>query len=431
MKLIITFLALLFQSISAAHSAPIELRRGISIHEWLNWSPVDKNGAMTAAADRDIGPEPASRDYLWPPYSRTPPPITAADLRAIRDQGFDFVRLSIDPGPLLSNKGQRRSEALAILGDAAKLVVASGLKVVFDYHPVGQVPAYSPKALEVAADQAAAVNYRGMVAETASMLRSLVPDAPSVLALELMNEPQFYPCDGEGGRKWQIYLEGLVKSVSEVAPGLTVIVSGACGGGIKGLMNINPGRLAASNLLYSFHFYENHTFTHQGGKAKPWLTSVPWPPSQRSLEQSVALCLRRIEARADLSAMQRAGAEREIRDQLAKYYAEDKGQVTIQAAFDKLIGWSRANAIPANRLFMGEFGVSAGTDRRAGADPGDRLRWLSFVRQQAEKHGIGWAYWEYNNPYGMSLTTDTRLRQFDPIAVEALGLDSAHPPGQW
>ena len=414
------FLCALFSLMSTPEASPLQLRRGVSIHEWLNWSPVQKPSESGDIAQNGGGGQPTS-PYLWPPYSRNPSPTTIKDLQTIRHQGFDFVRLSIDPGPMLSVTGPKRAEALTILGNAVKLALSAGLKVVFDYHPVDQVPAYSLTALNVGANEPAAVAYRQMVAETAAFLGTLIPNAAQVIALDLFNEPQFYPCDGANGRKWQSVASALVKSTRAAAPNLTLIVSGACGGGVEGLVNLDAKQLADANLLYSFHYYEPLTFSHQGSDARKWLTNVPWPPTIRSLEQSIALSVGRLQAQPKLSPAERFAAESEIRNQLQKYYAEDKGQQTIEAAFATLIGWCRTNGIRPEQLFLGEFGVMAATSFRGGAAEADRLRWLSAVREQAENHGIGWAYWEYNNVHGMSLTSGPR-REFDPIALQAFGL---------
>ena len=60
-------------------------------------------------------------------------------------------------------------------------------------------------------------------------------------------------------------------------------------------------------------------------------------------------------------------------------------------------------AFRANRLFMGEFGaILMSKDGRMGAFDGDRLRYLTAVRQEAERFGIPWSIWEYSNPYGMT-----------------------------
>lgn len=421
MKFFLFYLLLLLLGvIGQAQAEPLKLRRGVAIHEWLNWSPPNKE-----PTDQIPGPaaEPqAASPYSWPPYRKTPDPITREDLLRIREQGFDFVRLSVDPGPLLSAGDQIRAEALTILGEAVRQTLGADLRVVFDFHPVNQVPAFSSAAIEAQADQDLGERYARVLAETAAMLAALAPDARQRVALELMNEPQFYPCDGGGGRRWQKTLERFVKAARAGSADLTLVVTGACGGNIKGLVNIDPGRLSDPNLLYSFHYYEDHTFTHQGAKIRRWLMSVPWPPSRDALERVLALSRERIDLDPTLSGAERAAARREMGSYLENYFDRDKGYATLEGAFAKLLQWSKRHSIPPSQLFLGEFGVVMRTEHSPGADTEDRRRWLSAVRAQAEKHAIAWSYWEYNNPHGMSLTTSTRTRAFDPVALEALGL---------
>ena len=72
---------------------------------------------------------------------------------------------------------------------------------------------------------------------------------------------------------------------------------------------------------------------------------------------------------------------------------------------------------------MGEFGAILMTpDGRMGAFNADRLRYLTAVREQAEKHDIPWSIWEYSNPYGMSLILPTGPADADTQMLEALGL---------
>jgi len=44
---------------------------------------------------------------------------------------------------------------------------------------------------------------------------------------------------------------------------------------------------------------------------------------------------------------------------------------------------------------MGEFGAYSK------ADMGSRVRWASFVRSEAEKRGISWAWWEFCAGFGV------------------------------
>jgi endoglucanase len=46
-------------------------------------------------------------------------------------------------------------------------------------------------------------------------------------------------------------------------------------------------------------------------------------------------------------------------------------------------------------IFMGEFGAYNK------ADPESRVRWTTFTRQESEKRGIAWAYWEFGAGFGL------------------------------
>ncbi len=329
-----------------AESGPIAFKRGVSIHEWLNWSPVLPTGA-----------------YRWPPYRPLKDWGDVQDFERIKAMGLDFVRLSVDPGPLLASDQDHLAQALTLLKSDIGTVTATGLKVVLDLHPVNQVKSWSAAAIEVS--PLVAERYRNVVAAAAAMLQAAGTDR---VALELMNEPQFYPCDGDGGRDWEAVLTGLVRAAREAAPTLTLIVSGACGGNVTGLIQLDPARLNDDKLLYSFHFYEPLPFTHEGKSS--------WS--------------------ADL-------------------VAERFGQVRA---------WAKANGVPANRLFLGEFGVTAAGKDHAGVPDTDRFAWLDAVRRAGEGLGAAWCYWEYSNPYGMSLTTFDRNRRADPVALAALNLNN-------
>ncbi|MEZ5875713.1 MAG: cellulase family glycosylhydrolase [Hyphomicrobiales bacterium] len=129
MRSALLLFALLLVS-GTAWAEPISLKRGVSIHEWLNWA------LLTEASD-----------YRWPPYNDLEEWGGARDFTRIKALGFDFVRLTVDPGPLLASDGARRDEAVARLEQAVRLVQQSGLKVVLDLHPVSQIEAYAPEAI--------------------------------------------------------------------------------------------------------------------------------------------------------------------------------------------------------------------------------------------------------------------------------------------
>ena len=385
-----------------AAEAPPQFKRGVSIHEWLNWSPVTESGA-----------------YRWPPYQDVNDWGSVRDFARIKALGFDFVRLSVDPGPLLASEGRRREEALARLETAVDLVTKSGLKAIVDLHPVSQVQAWSPVALEVPAADPMAARYRSVVASVAKMLGGMGTDR---VALELMNEPQFYPCDGSGGREWEGVLEGMVRAAREAAPDLTLVVTGACGGNITGLVQLDPAKLGDGPVLYSFHFYEPLDFTHQGVAEAGDVKGAPWPADAVAEPLALVYSKLLIARDEDASGNNQAARLAEARRYLDAYLAGGADEAKLKARFDQVRDWARQHGLTGNQLLLGEFGVMAANDQRGGALDADRYRWLSAVRHEAESLGAAWAYWEYSNPHGMSLTAADETRRPDPIALKALGL---------
>ena len=72
-------------------------------------------------------------------------------------------------------------------------------------------------------------------------------------------------------------------------------------------------------------------------------------------------------------------------------------------------------------MICNEFGVY-----RKNADPGDRAAWISDVRTSLEKHGIGWAMWDYDGGFDVVNRQDGKAVP-DPATVRALGLTMASP----
>jgi len=406
-------LVLLALLVGPGLAAPIPLHRGVGVHEWLNWSPIEADGS-----------------YRWPPYrsveawrSRYRPagdwPV-GDEFARIRSLGFDFVRLTIDPGPLLATQGERRRQALAILASDVGQVVASGLKVVLNLHIVDQVPAFGGDAIiEQPADSAAISGYLAMLADVAGMLADLGPDK---VAFEPFNEPQHYPCEGRGDGAWQQIMTQAMLVIRSVSRTLTVIATGACGGDVVGLVDLDPG-FDDPNLYYSFHMYDPHLFTHQrSDDPEGFASGLPWPAAAGSPEAVIDALRARMVA-ADVSTERQDRTLLALQPFIARYFAEQWGEAQLQAGFDAALAWAEAHGIPAGRLFLGEFGVIAlSEDGRIGAPDADRLRYLSAVRRLAERHGIPWSVWEYANPWGMSLIVPAGPAVPDESMLRALGL---------
>ncbi|MBK8086021.1 MAG: cellulase family glycosylhydrolase [Devosia sp.] len=411
MRFVVLALLTLFAAPAAA--APLELHRGVNVHEWLNWSPLAADGS-----------------YRWPPYQSTDEwlgryrPLTdwpAGDpFDRIRSLGFDFVRLTVDPGPLLASEGERRSEALAVLADGVRRLTKSGLKVVLNLHIVSQVPAYGGEAvIEQPAGSVSIAHYVQMTADVASMLAAF---GAGTVAFEPFNEPQHYPCEGRGDGQWQRIMAQTMTAIRAVADELTVIATGACGGDVIGLADLRP-TFDDPNLYYSFHMYDPHLFTHQRSAEEGGFASgLPWPASAGS-PGAVIEMLRARMAAAGIDEAEQVRTLLALKPHIAQYFAEGWEARQMAEGFELVLAWARSNDIPTNRLFMGEFGVLAmSDDGRMGAFDADRLRYLGAARSLAEAHGIPWAVWEYANPWGMSVIFPTGPALPDTAMLGALGL---------
>lgn len=398
--------------LATAEAAPLPLGRGVGIHEWLNWSPLAADGS-----------------YRWPPYLTEEQWLSGArpitdwpktdQFERIRAMGFDFVRLSVDPGPIVASEGERRGQTLAILARAVDRILSSGLRVVFDLHAVRQVPAYSIQMIEGGADSEGVARYRQMVKAVAAMLLTFGTDR---VALEPFNEPQYYPCDDSGTRDWQRIMSTTVADIRTISPDLTIIVTGACGGNIDGLTHLDPD-FDDPNLYYSFHMYDPHSFTHQlSDDSQVFNSGMPWP-AQTGEPARIIDRLKRQMTAAGLSKSQQAINIMTMRKQIRAYFAENWGVPQLQARIGAVVDWAKRYHIPASRLFMGEFGVfQISADGRAGAYDPDRLRYLAATRLEAERRGIPWSIWEYSNPHGISLILPKGPAVPDPGMLKALGL---------
>jgi len=397
---------------TALQAAPLQLGRGVGLHGWLNWSPVTAERTYRRPPYRTVEQWLSSERPLsdWPkgdPFAR------------IRALGFDFVRLTVDPGPLLAGGEAERKEALAVLSGAVRKVTAADLAVVFNLHGVSQVPAYGMDVVDGGADSEGIVRYRAMVKAVAGMLANIGSDR---VAFEPYNEPAYYPCDAGGTEDWQRIMTDTLADIRSVSTDLTVVATGACGGSITGLTDIDPA-FDDANVLYSFHMYEPHAFTHQRAEEPDgFFSGLPWPARGGSPER----------ARSRLSAhMQAAGLNRlkevvnlaRMDERMETYFQENWDDAMLRARIGEAVDWAKRNAIAPSRLFMGEFGVIRMTaDGRAGAYDPDRLRYLRTVRETAEENGIPWSVWEYSNPYGMTVIEPQGPAVPDEAMLEALGL---------
>lgn len=349
-----------------AQRRALMLRRGINASHWF----------------AQLGPPTAyTREYLQTS-------MTAEDISLIKSLGFDNVRLGVNPLPLFTmNRAEElKPEYLRYLDEAVRMILDHGLAVVIDIHPDSDFKA------KLADDD--------FVQQFADFWRSLARHYSGAgwdrerIFFEVLNEPEM-----QDHYRWYGVQAKLVAAIREGAPGNTIIAAGARWSDDDDLVFM-PEALRDDDIIYNFHFYEPHIFTHQGATWSSyyyhWVKGLHYPSSPESAAQTAAAMPDAID-----------------RLYVIRYGADRWGPARIDAEMAQAAAWAREHHVP---LVCNEFGVF-----QAFADPKDRAAWLADVRTALEKNGIGWAMWDYKHGFGVANEVNGHAVP-DELTVKALGL---------
>lgn len=382
--------------------AALSFRRGIGIAHAMGWAEAE--------------PRP-SRAYVFPPFADTSRVLAADELMALRRAGFDFVRLAVDPGPFLQERGPRRDALDAILLERVRLILAAGLAVMVDMHPGDTHEGYDSKALTQGAETPGFIEFVALLVRTAGLLDDL--RSPRV-ALELMNEPVV------SSPAWQPMLEAAYAAVRRRTRTLPLVLGGGQEGLPEGMMRMST-RFAQDDpaALFTFHYYEPYQFTHQGASwnAARYLADVPYPALARPLAESMAATNEKI-GKSNLPAAQKAAALLDARRQLESYRRSAFDRAAVARSFDRIVAWARGSRIDPRRILLGEFGARRSEPQSPGGRDAERAAWFRDVREEAEARGFSWAVWVYRGSGGFGLTQGETGTLLEPGVAHALGLSA-------
>ena len=352
------------EGLKLAFARAQHLRHGINASQWFAQSASDYSAARTSR------------------YT------DAGDIALMAQLGFDNVRLSIDPVPLeQSPRGKEglNDEFLSRLDAAVDAMLANGLAVQIDLHPEEPYKAQLRTGNE-AVDRLAML-WRRLAAHYATR------DSERVF-FEIMNEPE-----ERDPYRWAGIQARVAAAIREAAPQNTIIATGPNYSDIVDLLAMHP--LADGNVIYNFHFYDPHTFTHQGaGWGQPWWSythGIPYP----AREDSMAAILPETPDPAN-------------RFELENYWLDHWDGHRIRLLIDEAAAWGQANHVP---LICNEFGAY-----REHTDSQSRMNWIRDVRTALEADDVGWAMWDYRGGFGAVWKQDGQPAKVDPAVMVALGL---------
>jgi aryl-phospho-beta-D-glucosidase BglC (GH1 family) len=353
----------LTSSLPAARRA--HLRRGINLSEWFA-QVYDPKGYRKEHFEN------------W---------TSAADIALIKSAGFDHVRLSVNPEPMME-AGHRQNgtaEYLGYLDAAMKMTLDAGLAVELDMHPD--------------ADFKTRLNDDEFVERFAEFWRTVAKhyaspqwDADRVF-FEILNEPEM-----KDAYRWYGVEAKLAAAIRQAAPANTILAPGAKWDDDYDMVMLEPQR--DPNVIYVFHFYEPHIFTHQGATWGAyywhWLKHLHYPSDAKNAAEVAATV-----------------PEAQHRLDVIRYGQDHWDAARIESEINQAADWASRNGVP---LVCNEFGAF-----RWGVDPQDRVAWIRDTRTALEKHDIGWAMWDYSGGFSVVLQKEGK-NVLDPETVRALGL---------
>jgi hypothetical protein len=385
-KTLIMALALGLTTALPAQAASFAMQRGLNLDPWTTWTSADQWGDADAML-----PFPEWRRSLDEP-----------GLRALKEAGFDFLRMPVDPSPFLSDKTAALREKLyASVLDSVRLINRAGLKVVVDLHLTPSGGNGTVGMEEVMADPALFERYLEIVR---TMARTLAGEDPLNVAFEPMNEP-VVDCDGTD--LWPQRLKRLFAAARSSATRLTLVLSGGCYSNAASLAAIDPKAIPDDNVIWTFHSYQPFLLTHQGatwaGDFIRYVTGLPYPLTAVStdrLDATLDAIRRTIKTEAPLA--RRAGLLAYLDEQVAGIDTEEKLRVDMDAPFKQVEAWAKANGVKPENVTLGEFGMIRQEYGNPHVVPGKyRAAYASDMIALAEKHGFSWSIWGYGGAFGI------------------------------
>lgn len=310
---------------------------------------------------------------------------TAEDIALIKAMGFDHIRLGLEIAPLFNAEAPENLPAdyLSYVDHAIDMILARGLAVVVDVHPSDE---FKKKLAGNKHVEAFGQFWRAFA-------RHLSARDPERVFLEVINEPMV-----EDGYRWMGIQAKLIAAIREEAPRHTIIATAHRWSGPNELLFLEP--VADPNVIYNFHFYEPHLFTHQGAtwgwELWRYLKGVPYPSSP----EGVAAILPAI-------------SNQQLRAAVVQYGEQRWDAARVDKEIARVAAWAKKRNV---QLTCNEFGVF-----RKVVSPIDRAAWIRDVRNALEKYGIGWAMWDYNGGFDVVNRVNGRPVP-DPQTLAALGL---------
>ena len=222
-------------------------------------------------------------------------------------------------------------------------------------------------------------------------------NATEYLVFEIMNEPH-----GIDIPLWNSVVERVFKAIRAIDSKHWIIVGGADWNSAEAMKTLPD--FQDDKVIYTFHFYDPHTFTHQGAS---WchmqrVLGLPFPYDEAKMPPL---------------------PEDPTEDELRRFrnYPKDGQLSTVTDCFDEYAAFSLERNAP---IYCGEFGCFMSVPEET------RVAWYRIVVEQLEARGIARTSWDYYGGFGVFQRGERGVRPQFPRdlnrpLLKALGLNDA------
>lgn len=316
--------------LKTAISAPFS--KGVNFTNWLEYRPTDQ-----------------IREDMF----------GLQDFKDIKSLGCDVVRIPIhfeqfcheDDGYKIPEK------ILKIMDNIAVWAEETQIYAILDFHNSTHI------------DSVTATDVDKILFPVWTELANRYKDSTEYLVFELMNEPH-----GIEIEVWNEIILRLFKHVRDIDKKHYIIVGGADWNSFAGMCALPD--FEDDRIIYTFHFYDPHTFTHQGAI---WchMERVVGFPFPYSPEKMPALP-------ENPTPAEKACFEN---------YPDEGTLEKVTGFFDKYAEFSISRNAP---IYCGEFGCFAPF-----VDREQRVNWYKTIADILEERNIARTSWDYHGPFGV------------------------------
>jgi hypothetical protein len=286
--------------------------------------------------------------------------ITKDDIKQVAGWGMDHVRLPIDYN-VLEDDGQPfiyLEEGFSYIDNCIEWCEEYGLNIILDLHKAPGYAFHSLDSNKLFEDNTLQERFISLWKAFAARYKKYGDN----VVFELLNE--IVEPDSE---RWNALSKRTVEAIRSVDPDRRIIIGGNFYNSVNALKELDY--INDDKLVYTFHFYEPHLFTHQGAS---------WEKPMAELNFKVSYPVGPEDYRKYMLLSENFRKSFHISDNMGRDYIEE--------AIKPAIEFAKERNVP---VYCGEYGV---IDT---ADMDSRIRWHEDLCSLLIENGIGRAVWSY------------------------------------